>query len=258
MDPVKSHLSGAIIRSDDERAAIEILEDMDEVDFFAPNSRKIGMTIPYRFNDSPHRYEPDFVVRVAGGTSVVLEIKGVAGLIHGDDQNRVEAKKGAAEKWVTAVNNAGRDGRWAYVYCEDVSQLRDQTRAHVPTDLAQTLPFRHVQATPADYFKSCVPLTTFRSLASNLEAGQLGLDELVAAAHGWVTWDGHPPFAEGMFVSKVVGRAMEPDVPDGAYCLFGPVAPGARGGRRLLVFHNAIRGKDPVTGGPYTFRTYPE
>ena len=44
---------------------------------------------------------------------LVLEIKGDAGLIHGDDENRVQAKKAAAEKWVVAVNNSGRDGRWA-------------------------------------------------------------------------------------------------------------------------------------------------
>ena len=100
IDLVKSHLSGAIVRSDDERDAIEILEDMDEVEFFAPNSRKIGMTIPYRFDDAPHRYEPDFIVPLIGGTTLVLEIKGVAGLVHGDDQNRVEAKKAAAEKWL--------------------------------------------------------------------------------------------------------------------------------------------------------------
>ncbi len=40
------------------------------------------------------------------------------------------------------------------------------------------------------------------------------------------------------------------------YCLFGPPEPGDHNGRRLLVFHNAIKGKDPVTGGPYTLRTY--
>lgn len=256
IDLVKSHLSGAIVRSDYERAAIEILEDLDEVEFFAPNSRKIGMTIPYRFDDAPHRYEPDFVVRLSGGTTLVLEVKGAAGLVHGDDENRVEAKRAAAEKWVTAVNNAGRDGRWAYVYCDEVSLLRQQILAHVPADLAQALPFRRVEATPADYFKTCVPLTTFRSLASRLETDQLSFDDIAASAHSWITWDGYPPFAEGMFVAKVSGRAMQPDISDGAYCLFRPVAPGARDGRRLLVYHNAIKGKDPVTGGAYTLRTY--
>ena len=256
VDLAKSHLSGAIIRSDDERRAIEILEDLDEVEFFAPNSRRVGMTVPYRFDDAPHRYEPDFVVRLTGGTTVVLEIKGVAGLIHGDDENRVEAKRAATDKWITAVNNAGRDGRWAYVYCDDVTRLREQLLAHVPAESAQALPFRRIDASPADYFKTCVPMTSFRSLAAHLESDQMSLDELVSAAHAWVTWDGHPPFQEGMFVSKIMGRTMEPDIPDGAYGLFGPLTTGSRDGKRLLVYHNAIRGKDAVTGDAYTFRSY--
>ena len=256
VDLVKSHLSGAISRSKDEEAAISILEEMDEVEFFAPNSRRIGMTIPYRFDDSPHKYEPDFVVRLAGGVTVVLEIKGVAGLIHGEDDNKVEAKRAAAEKWCIAINNAGRDGVWHYVYCDDVSQLRDQLRAHVPADLAKSLPFSRVDTNPADYFRSCVPLTTFRAVAGKLEGDQLELDDLVSAATGWVTWDGHPEFAEGMFVAKVTGSAMAPAIPHGSYCLFRELPSGSREGRTLLVSHGAISGKDPVTGGSYTLRAY--
>jgi len=46
---------------------------------------------------------------------------------------------------------------------------------------------------------------------------------------------------EGMFVAQVVGRSMEPLIPDGSYCLFrGPVV-GSRQGKRLLI---------EQTGGP--------
>lgn len=256
IDLVKSHLSGAICRSKDEEAAVSILEEMDEVEFLAPNSRKIGMTIPYRFDDVPHKYEPDFIVRLAGGVTVVLEIKGVAGLVHGEDDNRVEAKRAAALKWCVAINNAGRDGRWEYVYCDSVAELRDQLRAHVPADLAQSLPFRRVDAKANDYFKTCVPLTNFRALAGKLEGDQLELDDLVAAATGWVTWDGHPEFAEGMFVAKVTGSAMSPAIRHGSYCLFRELPSGPRSGRTVLVFHGAINGKDPITGGSYTLRNY--
>ena len=102
----KSHLNAAIVRSDDERKAIDVLEDLACVECYTPNSRKIGMTIPYRYNDAPHRYEPDFVVRLRGGKMLVIEIKGLAGLVHGDDENLVQAKSAAARKWVEAVNNA--------------------------------------------------------------------------------------------------------------------------------------------------------
>ncbi|MFN7917876.1 MAG: DEAD/DEAH box helicase family protein [Vicinamibacterales bacterium] len=252
----KSHLNAAIVRSEDEKLAIAVLEDMDEVECFAPNSRRIGMVIPYRFDDASCNYEPDFVVRLVGGVNVVVEIKGVGGRIFGDDANRTEAKRAAAEKWVKALNNSGRYGKWAYVYCDPVSTLRELLRAHVPADAVKTLPFTVVQAAPDDYFDTCIPLTTFRSVAQHFEGGQLDLDSLVRAAHSWISWNGHPPFAEGMFVVRITGRAMEPQIPDGIYALFGPPAAGDRNGRRLLVYHNAIRGREPLTGGPYTFRLY--
>ncbi len=47
--------------------------------------------------------------------------------------------------------------------------------------------------------------------------------------------------SEGMFVAQVVGRSMEPLIPEGSYCLFrGPVV-GSRQGKRLLI---------EQTGGP--------
>ncbi len=40
---------------------------------------------------------------------------------------------------------------------------------------------------------------------------------------------------EGMFVAQVVGRSMEPLIPDGSFCIFrGPVI-GSRQGKRLLI-----------------------
>jgi len=73
-----------------------------------PRSIGVILTILYRFDDAPHRYEPDFVVRLRGGKMLVIDIKGIAGLVYGDDENRVEAKTAAAKKWLEAVNNAQR------------------------------------------------------------------------------------------------------------------------------------------------------
>ena len=57
-----------------------------------------------------------------------------------------------------------------------------------------------------------------------------------------------------MFVAKVQGRSMEPEIPDGAYCLFRPPRAGSRQGRRLLVWHSGI--DDPMTSGHYTLKVY--
>ena len=77
---------------------------------------------------------------------------------------------------------------------------------------------------------------------------------LVAWAQEWITWDDHPKFEEGMFVARVQGKSMEPEIPDGAYCLFRPPRPGSRQGRRVLVWHSGI--SDPLTGGHYTLKVY--
>lgn len=57
-----------------------------------------------------------------------------------------------------------------------------------------------------------------------------------------------------MFVSQVVGRSMEPLVPDGSYCLFRPVPAGSRQNRKLLVWHAGVTDSD--NGGEYTLKVY--
>jgi SOS-response transcriptional repressor LexA len=41
--------------------------------------------------------------------------------------------------------------------------------------------------------------------------------------------------APGMFVARVVGRSMEPLIPDGSLCLFRPHGGGSRNGQKLLI-----------------------
>ncbi len=59
---------------------------------------------------------------------------------------------------------------------------------------------------------------------------------------------------QGMFVAQVVGRSMEPRIPDGAWCLFQSPVEGSRQGRIILVEHRDI--DDPETGGSYTVKRY--
>jgi type III restriction enzyme len=250
----KSHLNAAIVRSDDERKAIDVLEDLACVECYTPNSRKIGVTIPYRYNDAPHRYEPDFVVRLRGGKMLVIEIKGLAGLVHGDDENLVQAKSAAAHKWVEAVNNAKHFGRWEFIYCDRVAELRSMILKRADADAADVLPFRSIAPKAAERFDTCVPLTSLRAAAGRFTEEQAGFDVLAGWASEWVTWDDHPRFEPGMFVARVQGRSMEPDIPDGAYCLFRPDRGGSRQGRRLLVWHSGI--DDPMTSGHYTLKVY--
>ena len=57
-----------------------------------------------------------------------------------------------------------------------------------------------------------------------------------------------------MFVAQVVGKSMEPAIPDGSYCLFAAPVTGTSHGKTVLV---QLRGAtDPETGERYTVKRY--
>lgn len=57
-----------------------------------------------------------------------------------------------------------------------------------------------------------------------------------------------------MFVAQVVGKSMEPAIPDGSYCLFSAPVTGSRVGKTVLV--QLRDGVDPETGERYTVKRY--
>jgi type III restriction enzyme len=94
-----------------EQSATFRLEQSDDVAFYARNDH-LGLTIPYEYYDLDHSYEPDFLVRLTNGLTLVLEIKG-------EEDDRDRAKHEAAKRWVKAVNNWGQLGQWAFEVCRD-------------------------------------------------------------------------------------------------------------------------------------------
>ncbi|MDE0039524.1 MAG: S24 family peptidase [Gammaproteobacteria bacterium] len=70
----------------------------------------------------------------------------------------------------------------------------------------------------------------------------------------WVSINSRRRLSEGMFVAQVVGKSMEPVIPDGAYCLFQAPVTGTRQGKTVLVQpHDPV---DPETGQRYTVKRY--
>ena len=90
------------------------------VRFYVRNDH-LGLTVPYEYQGVDHAYEPDFIVRLANGVSLVLDIKG-----YEDDETK--AKHNAARRWASAVNNWGELGRWAFHVCRDPQQLQRELR----------------------------------------------------------------------------------------------------------------------------------
>lgn len=247
----KSHLNNGAHHLDWERQTMDILEDFDFVECYTPNDRNIGLMIPYEYGDSPHHYEPDFVVRLRGGRQVVLEIKGRAGEMH--DENKVEAKNAAARKWCAAVSNAGRFGSWVFEICRDLDLLRASLLKHAAD--GERLPFRVVESPKAaERYRTCVPLVSLRAAAGRWSEEQGSIEEIGEWAQEWVLLDEAPRLERGMFVARVQGRSMEPRIPDGSYCLFRSPGGGTRQGRILLVWHSGVA--DPANGGHYTVKVY--
>ena len=97
----------------------------------------------------------------------------------------------------------------------------------------------------------CVPLAPLAAAA-----GAFGDPHTVPEESDWewVEVETARPLRRGMFVARVVGRSMEPAVPDGAWCLFASPVTGTRAGRVVLVrLDDAF---DPDTGQRFTVKRY--
>jgi type III restriction enzyme len=112
----KSHIDQIVLDNQTwESSAGFRLEQSEAVKYYARNDH-LGLTIPYEYQGVDHAYEPDFLVRLQNGVTVVLEIKG-----YEDDQTK--AKHNAARRWVDAVNNWGELGKWHFHVCHDPQRL---------------------------------------------------------------------------------------------------------------------------------------
>ena len=75
--------------------------------------RRLGFEVLYTYHGVVHKYVPDFLVRLANGRMLVLEVKG-----QDDEEQRTKCR--FLEEWVEAVNGHGGFGEWAW----DVSRQR--------------------------------------------------------------------------------------------------------------------------------------
>ncbi|HSV31457.1 MAG TPA: type I restriction endonuclease [Atribacteraceae bacterium] len=130
----------------------------------------------------------------------------------------------------------------------------EQVRSDLPAAVAALAgkpgvePFKRVLPAEEDKHRTCVPLFTLKAAA-----GSFGDAEAVEP-DGWVQPNIQRRLRPGMFVAQVIGRSMEPRIPDGAWCLFQSPVEGTRQGRIVLVQHRDIH--DPETGGSYTVKRY--
>lgn len=123
LETTKSQISHAAADSTWEHYTTTLLEKHKEVAAYAKNDH-LGFQIHYLWRGSRRRFVPDFLIRLASGKQLVLEIKG-----EDSDQNR--AKRVALDVWVRAVNSRGGFGTWCWdVVKAEPSKFEDVIAHH--------------------------------------------------------------------------------------------------------------------------------
>ncbi len=118
----KSHISHVVGDSAWEQYAANVFEARNDVIAYAKNDH-LGFQIYYLWQGSRRRYIPDFIVRLANGKTLALEIKGT-------DSPQNKAKREALDEWVRAINAAGGFGQWSWDVAFDPAQVHDIVARH--------------------------------------------------------------------------------------------------------------------------------
>ncbi len=116
----KSQISHVVGDSAWEIHTANILEKSAAVTAYAKNDH-LGFSVYYLWNGARRRFVPDFLIRLASGRTLVLEIKG-----EDDEQNRT--KRAALDAWIEAVNTKGGFGEWCADVVFEPSRIEDTLR----------------------------------------------------------------------------------------------------------------------------------
>jgi type III restriction enzyme len=119
----KSQISHMIADSAWEQYAANLLETNRQVTAYAKNDH-LGFQIYYLWNGARRRFVPDFLIRLANGKTLVLEIKG-------EDSEQNRAKRAALDDWVKGVNAKGGFGEWCWDVAFEPAQIHDTIRRHI-------------------------------------------------------------------------------------------------------------------------------
>lgn len=125
-ETTKSQISHAVFDSTWEEYTTKVLEKRTEVAAYAKNDH-LGFHVHYLWRGSKRRFVPDYVIRLANGKQLILEIKG-------EDSEQNQHKRMALDAWVRAVNARGGFGVWCWdVVKGEPSRVDDVIQHHAGT-----------------------------------------------------------------------------------------------------------------------------
>lgn len=271
----KSSFLRAAFDSADELRMAKLLERADDVVAWIFNHRSgVRYHIEYEFQGYTSKYFPDFIVRARIGPvfhNFIIEVKGRM-----DDRDRAKIRRGQSyaellteydyEPWhylclIESTQFKRQDISWWESQSSiKVSHLlrHHETLPLLPEDaapLAQRQRLTLLPWVPAEQkFKTAVPVYDLAVAAGEFTDYQAPKEK------GWVQIQARRPLDKTMFIAPIVGRSMEPGIPDGSFALFRIFASGntpsamALDDRRVLV---QLRDQaDPDTGGKYTLKRW--
>ncbi|MEA3347005.1 MAG: DUF3387 domain-containing protein, partial [Candidatus Auribacterota bacterium] len=99
-----------------------------------------------------------------------------------------------------------------------------------------------------DRFSRFLPVYSLEAVATSF-----GKEESVEQL-GWMRANISRKLNKDMFVAKVVGRSMEPTIPDGSFCVFRFEKGGSRNGLVVLIESRQVT--DPETSQKFTIKRY--
>jgi len=223
--------------------------------------RAIGTTTPDVIYRAPHHAKDE---------GICIYLDGLSNHIHGnpatkeqDQRIRTWLRNHAYEVIEIAVSDLSDQGamirhfRKLAGYLSD-AELREKlkrdtswfARAAEAAAGIKRFVVRLVTPKPEERYVRCVPLIPLHAAAGAFSESQ----EVSPEDLKWVEIETGHRLRKGMFVAQVVGKSMEPAIPNGSYCLFRMPVEGTRQGKTLLVQLHEMT--DPETGGRYTVKRY--
>lgn len=118
----KSQISHVVVDSAWEAHTANVLEQSGRVLAYAKNDH-LGFQVYYLWNGARRRFVPDFMIRLANGKMLILEIKG-------EDSPQNKAKRQALDAWVKGVNAKGGFGQWCWDVAFEMAKIQDIINRH--------------------------------------------------------------------------------------------------------------------------------
>jgi ATP-dependent helicase YprA (DUF1998 family)/SOS-response transcriptional repressor LexA len=213
---------------------------------------------------------PDVIYRTEDDgpdEGLLVFVDGMSVTLHGNAQ-RIQVDR-AIREWlenhgyqvVVVMANELTDANAMAKYLSRIARylgdarMRDRLRNdrswfNGPADDGERPVLEFVLPTGEERYTSAVPFVPLHAAAGAFGDPQYFTRE----EFQWVRYTGGRRLRPGMFVAQVVGRSMEPAIPDGSYCLFQAPVEGSRQGKNVLV--QLLSDTDPETGERYTVKRY--